>query len=84
MSQTGTTSTVRVHLQRADPLMDETEDAAKARVKAAGERAKAEAAARRAVTEKQTTKAPKEIDGRGGLDPVRYEDWEIKGLTSDF
>lgn len=64
--------------------MDETEDAAKARVKAAGERAKAEAAARRAVTEKQANKAPKEIDGRGGLDPVRYEDWEIKGLTSDF
>ena len=28
--------------------------------------------------------APKEIDGRGGLDPVRYGDWEIKGLTSDF
>ena len=25
-----------------------------------------------------------EIAGRGGLDPVRYGDWEIKGLTSDF
>jgi len=26
----------------------------------------------------------KEINGRGGLDPVRYGDWEIKGITSDF
>ena len=22
--------------------------------------------------------------GRGGLDPNRYGDWEIKGLTADF
>jgi hypothetical protein len=22
--------------------------------------------------------------GRGGLEPGRYGDWEIKGLTSDF
>jgi hypothetical protein len=27
---------------------------------------------------------PKEVAGRGGLDPARYGDWEIKGLTSDF
>ncbi len=26
----------------------------------------------------------KEHHGRGGLEPVRYEDWEIKGLASDF
>ena len=26
----------------------------------------------------------REYAGRGGLDPVRYDDWEIKGLTSDF
>jgi len=25
-----------------------------------------------------------ERDGRGGLEPVRYGDWEIKGLASDF
>ncbi len=25
-----------------------------------------------------------EKGGRGGLDPARYGDWEIKGLTSDF
>jgi hypothetical protein len=25
-----------------------------------------------------------EKNGRGGLDPARYGDWEIKGLTADF
>ena len=28
--------------------------------------------------------APREVDGRGGLDPARYGDWEIKGISSDF
>ena len=34
-----------------------------------------------------TPKRPRgrtEKGGRGGLDPARYGDWEIKGLTSDF
>jgi len=26
----------------------------------------------------------KEHRGRGGLEPVRYDDWEVKGLASDF
>lgn len=26
----------------------------------------------------------REIGGRGGLDPARYGDWEIKGIASDF
>lgn len=49
-------------------------------------RALAEAAERRRkAAEADAGKAPpKEIDGRGGLDPVRYGDWEVKGLTSDF
>ncbi len=25
-----------------------------------------------------------EINGRGGLDPTRYHDWEIKGKCVDF
>jgi hypothetical protein len=53
----------------------------------AAERALAEAEARRrARQEQQETASPpaREINGRGGLDPVRYGDWEIKGLTSDF
>ena len=27
---------------------------------------------------------PKELGGRGGNDPGRYGDWEIKGLAADF
>ena len=27
---------------------------------------------------------PKEFGGRGGKEPGRYGDWEVKGLTSDF
>jgi hypothetical protein len=27
---------------------------------------------------------PAELNGRGGLDPARYGDWEVKGLASDF
>jgi hypothetical protein len=47
----------------------------------AAKRALAEAEARRAA-EKAAT--PKELGGRGGLDPARYGDWEVKGLACDF
>jgi hypothetical protein len=50
----------------------------------AAQRALAEAQARREAAQAAADKAPAEINGRGGLDPVRYGDWEIKGLTSDF
>ena len=29
-------------------------------------------------------KRPKEIGGRGGLEPTRYGDWEINGRCVDF
>ena len=45
------------------------------------QRALAEAEARRA---KVSPDAPPELNGRGGRDPVRYGDWEVKGLASDF
>ncbi len=52
---------------------------------AAAQRALAEAAARRATREQKAASAePPEINGRRGLDPTRYGDWEINGLTSDF
>jgi hypothetical protein len=44
-------------------------------------RALEEAAARRA---EPTPGRPRELNGRGGPDPVRYGDWEVKGLASDF
>ena len=47
----------------------------------AARRALAEAEARRAQPKAQT---PNEVNGRGALDPVRYGDWEVKGLASDF
>ena len=50
----------------------------------AAERALREAAARRAEIDAETARRPDEKGGRGGLDPARYGDWEIKGLTSDF
>ena len=50
----------------------------------AAERALAEAAARRAERDRLGGEEPKETGGRGGLDPTRYGDWEINGLTSDF
>jgi hypothetical protein len=47
----------------------------------AARRALAEAAARRAAEE---ASRPREIGGRGGLDPARYGDWEVKGIACDF
>ena len=44
-------------------------------------RALEEAAARRAEPKPAP---PREFNGRGGPDPVRYGDWEVKGLASDF
>ncbi|MEI5678914.1 DUF1674 domain-containing protein [Mesorhizobium sp. CGMCC 1.15528] len=50
----------------------------------AAERALKEAEARRQAYRKQESALPREIGGRGGNEPVRYGDWEIKGLASDF
>jgi hypothetical protein len=52
----------------------------------AAQRALAEAAARRAAIDARAAAiaAQPESDGRGGLEPVRYEDWEIKGRAVDF
>jgi hypothetical protein len=52
----------------------------------AARRALEEAAERRAAIDARAAdiQKTKEHRGRGGLEPVRYEDWEVKGLTSDF
>jgi hypothetical protein len=52
----------------------------------AAQRALAEAAERRAALEAREAELARqaEINGRGGKDPVRYEDWEVKGIASDF
>ncbi|MBX8785666.1 DUF1674 domain-containing protein [Ochrobactrum sp. GRS2] len=48
----------------------------------AAQRALLEAEERRAA--EQQAETAKEIGGRGGKDPARYGDWEIKGRTIDF
>ncbi len=50
----------------------------------AAKRALAEAQARRAAMDAATAALPPEINGRGGLDPARFGDWEVKGLAIDF
>jgi hypothetical protein len=54
------------------------------RLPAAARRALEEAAARRREIDEKAASAPPEKGGRGGLEPGRYGDWEIKGLTADF
>lgn len=52
----------------------------------AAKRALAEAAERRAALEAREADLMRqaEINGRGGKDPVRYDDWEVKGIATDF
>jgi hypothetical protein len=66
------------------PEVPETEDPAIRPLPPAAQRALAEAEARRKAMDERAASTPKEVDGRGGLDPARYGDWEIKGITADF
>lgn len=50
----------------------------------AAQRALKEAEERRKELEAAESGRPKELGGRGGLDPVRYGDWEVKGRAIDF
>ncbi len=63
---------------------DKPENPGKRHLPPAAERALAESAARRAAHDSEKARTPKEVAGRGGLDPARYGDWEINGLISDF
>lgn len=72
-----------------DPAIPGHADAARPPAKPlsdAARRALAEAQARRAAIDARAAELAKarERDGRGGLEPVRYGDWEVKGLASDF
>lgn len=51
---------------------------------AAAARALAEAEARRKSYAAQVAAMPTELGGRAGKEPVRYGDWEVKGLAADF
>ena len=60
-----------------DPTETEDRD-----IPPAARRALAEAAERRRLAE--ALDLPKEIGGRDGPEPVRYGDWEKKGIAVDF
>jgi hypothetical protein len=50
----------------------------------AAQRALAEAEERRKASEAAASALPKELGGRNGPEPVRYGDWEKKGIAVDF
>lgn len=73
-----------------DQRQAETQAPEEPRINPAAQRALAEAEQRRAAqraaeagNETPHTKI-KEINGRDGPEPVRYGDWEVKGIASDF
>jgi hypothetical protein len=68
-------------------MSDETQNAPLVKVLSpAAQRALAEAEARRAALEAREAELNRirEVKGRGGKDPVRYDDWEVNGIASDF
>ncbi|SFJ08288.1 DUF1674 domain-containing protein [Jannaschia pohangensis] len=62
------------------PLSAEAEAARRAALPPAARRALEEAEARRTAD----LNLPPELGGRKGPEPVRYGDWELKGLAIDF
>ena len=74
----------------APPLKHETRpaDSIGERRREAARRALAEArqrdADRRNAEPRLAEAGKRERFGRGGLDPVRYGDWEVKGIATDF
>lgn len=67
------------------PHDDQTETApARKELTPAARRALAEAEARRKAQPLAGDAMPREIGGRGGKEPIRYGDWEVKGLATDF
>jgi hypothetical protein len=62
--------------------MHDTPDEKEARLAAAAARALAEAAARR--TAASPLALPPETGGRQGPEPVRFGDWERRGIAVDF
>lgn len=71
--------------QKPDTPPDAVPAAPKA-LSPAAKRALEEARSRREALEAREVDLARvqEKGGRGGKDPVRYEDWEVKGIASDF
>ena len=71
-------------MAKADDSSQSAAKTARKELPAPAQRALAEAEARRKTYLASEAALPKEIGGRKGKEPVRYGDWEIKGLASDF
>ena len=70
------------YLAEYPACMAQNDDKKKARIADAATRALQEAAARNAADEPRDL--PVELGGRDGPEPIRYGDWEKKGIVSDF
>jgi hypothetical protein len=68
----------------AAPPGGEVDTAERRPLTPAAQRALAEAEARRAEIDRRAKDHPNEINGPRGPEPVRYGDWEVKGIASDF
>ncbi|NLH79607.1 MAG: DUF1674 domain-containing protein [Phyllobacteriaceae bacterium] len=73
------TTTQSTTAEPARPRFEDLPPPAQRALKEAEERRQAADAARAAAGPR-----PKEIQGRDGPEPVRYGDWERKGIISDF
>jgi hypothetical protein len=72
-------------MQTDEPKQEAPEEAQpRKELSLAAQRALAEAAERRRLADEARAAAPTEINGRGGLDPSRFGDWEIDGRAVDF
>lgn len=69
---------------RAADAVEPAESGPKRRLTPEAERALAEAADRRKAAEQAQATQAKELGGRDGPEPVRYGDWENKGIAVDF
>ncbi|PTQ70223.1 DUF1674 domain-containing protein [Celeribacter persicus] len=65
-------------------MSDDTPDRDISHLPPAAQRALAEAEERRKAREETVKAMPTELGGRDGPEPVRYGDWEKKGLAIDF
>lgn len=81
-------STIRRNYRMTEEISEMHDEPASAprqkTITEAARRALAEAETRREKYRAEEAVLPKEIGGRGGKEPGRYGDWEVKGLTSDF
>ncbi len=81
--QTTTTPETKAPEIKASDTMAQVAIRPRREISAMAQRALDEAAERRRLAAEEAAR-PREIAGRGGAEPVRFGDWEVKGLAVDF